>query len=676
MALLVNLRQHYPSQRGSIPIAAIHDPCPEDSAALDSAQTIAAAFSVPLTLGAVRESTTAPFQPIQTSGFLLTGETRDDIVDTAIHALFCTGCLPQRISPITSSPFRGRPLLDFDRDELIQTFQEMKLPYRIADAVVAEMFPTVASPTRGVLTILQEESTSIADTLVGLAMERDSHPAIETPADLPGETQLELRQRFDFSMRNLLESSLQLARTSSFHWRLALSGGSDSIALLELLSHWLQSQQIQVKLSIGHINHGWRGDEARSDAKFCASIASQFNLEFVLEEEDILFRSEQAGISLETAGREVRLEKYRLWGKRDGVDTVLTAHHRDDQVETVLAHLLRGCGIHGLSAMRASRSMSESPPLDLWRPLLFISRQELVEHREASGLPYREDRTNSDRTHQRNHLRLDVLPALRALEPTIDRSLWSVAIEANSLCLQRAAEYASYLKQIRVSGPHAEVPLHAIPETLRRLRRFTDALLEALWRQFGTERGELRRSHYELWELWVRGEARGTTANFPGGRTLERSTRGLYLWEQGVEPGVGFNSSPLPKYGSVEIGGFKFEVEEERSLKRSGVIRLPAGSYVIRQVRPDDRLQGTDGGSRVCERLRSIGLPTRWHSEVPVIASTHPDSEVWFAPGLRSPTSRFRDQNAEARGYSITMTVLPHHHPVSFWWAGLENTGM
>ncbi len=551
----------------------------------------------------------------------------------------------------------------------------MNLPPGISADLFPESLPSMASPAREILTLLQEESISIEDTLVGLAEERCTHPTIETPVDLPGETQLELRRRFDLSMQSLLENSQQSPQKSRVHWRLALSGGSDSIALLELLSHWLQSQQAPVKLSVGHINHGWRGDEARSDAQFCASIASQFKLEFVLEEGDIQRRSEQAGVSLETAGRELRLEKYRLWSERDGVDTVLTAHHQDDQVETVLAHLLRGCGIHGLSAMRASRPLSESPPFDLWRPLLSISRAELVEHRQEIGLPYRKDRTNDDRTHQRNHLRLDLLPALRAFEPSVDRSLTSVAIEANTLCLQRAEEFAGELKQIRVAGPHAEISLQAIPDALRRAPRFTDALLETLWRQFGTERGELRRAHYELWKLWVRGEARGTTADFPGGRTLERSTRGLYLWEEGVEPGPAIKSSPLPQHGSVEVGGFKFEAEEGGSRESRGMIKLPAGSYVIRQLQPDDQWPGARGESRVCERLRSAGLPTRWHAEVPVIASSHSESEIWFAPGLRGPTSRLRDQEMAAEGYSVYMTVLPDRHPVSFWWAGLESAG-
>lgn len=192
----------------------------------------------------------------------------------------------------------------------------------------------------------------------------------------------------------------------------AFSGGSDSVALLSLLHH-------KKHLLAVHVHHGIRGEEADRDAAFCRALAKRLGVPFSLLYVDAPARAKKTGESLETAAREARYEAIVGLMRERGIPLLATAHHADDQLETMLQHLLRGSGTRGLCGIPACRPLGEG--LFVVRPLLLIEKAALLEHLKKEGLDFVSDSTNEDPFCQRNFLRLRVLPLLSELQPNAAR---------------------------------------------------------------------------------------------------------------------------------------------------------------------------------------------------------------------------------------------------------------
>ncbi len=188
----------------------------------------------------------------------------------------------------------------------------------------------------------------------------------------------------------------------------AVSGGPDSVALLSLLRH-------KKHLLAVHVHHGIRGAEADRDAAFCRTLAARLNIPFSLLYVDAPARAKETGESLETAAREARYEAISQLLREQDIPLLATAHHADDQLETMLQHLLRGSGTRGLSGIPACRSLEES--ILVVRPLLLIPKAALLDYLKEEGLDYVTDSTNEEAFCQRNFLRLRVLPLLAELQP-------------------------------------------------------------------------------------------------------------------------------------------------------------------------------------------------------------------------------------------------------------------
>ncbi len=181
---------------------------------------------------------------------------------------------------------------------------------------------------------------------------------------------------------------------------LGISGGRDSVALLELLL-----AQGYRNLILCHLNHRLRGGDSEADAEFVAELAGEHRLHAEIEAEDVAERSGRERVSIEVAARRARIAFFKRCAERQGTNRVLLAHHADDQVETILIHLLRGTGMKGLAGMRPVARLGG---LILIRPLLRMRREDLpVPSR------FREDASNSSDAFLRNRLRNRAIPVLR-----------------------------------------------------------------------------------------------------------------------------------------------------------------------------------------------------------------------------------------------------------------------
>jgi len=198
---------------------------------------------------------------------------------------------------------------------------------------------------------------------------------------------------------------------------IAVSGGPDSVALLRLLDEL--RDELQLHLEVAHLQHGIRGAEAQDDARFVAALTEKFGLPFHLKEVNVLEIQAAAGKgNLEALARH---ERYRFFAEvthARGLQKVATAHTLDDQAETVLMRFLRGSGMKGLGGMAPMQVMDSTgsdslPSFTVIRPLLQVSKAEILNYLAVKHQNYRTDRTNQDTALLRNWIRLDLLPKIR-----------------------------------------------------------------------------------------------------------------------------------------------------------------------------------------------------------------------------------------------------------------------
>ena len=190
----------------------------------------------------------------------------------------------------------------------------------------------------------------------------------------------------------------------------AVSGGVDSSVLLRALV--LLAPKYSLKLAVGHVQHGLRGEDSRLDEAAVLGAAESYALPFYVEQADPLpaqaKTSSQARPTLQEAAREVRAAALRRMAEQCGAHHVATAHNLDDQAETILMRVLRGTGPTGLGGIEHA-----SPDGFTVRPLLGVSRSEILEFARCHDVAWREDASNEGDAYTRNRLRHHWIPALR-----------------------------------------------------------------------------------------------------------------------------------------------------------------------------------------------------------------------------------------------------------------------
>jgi tRNA(Ile)-lysidine synthase len=192
----------------------------------------------------------------------------------------------------------------------------------------------------------------------------------------------------------------------------AVSGGPDSVALLGCLV--ALSARWSWEISIGHVNHGLRGMESEDDAAFVEQLGKHFNIPVSIREARVTKQEAKlSNQSLQAYAREIRYQAFEDILQERGATKIATGHTADDQAETVLMWMLRGSGTAGMSGIPAKRGAR------FVRPLLEISRNEILDYLKERQLTYRNDSSNSQSVYLRNRLRKDLIPQLKGYAPGI-----------------------------------------------------------------------------------------------------------------------------------------------------------------------------------------------------------------------------------------------------------------
>jgi len=179
------------------------------------------------------------------------------------------------------------------------------------------------------------------------------------------------------------------------------------------------------KLIVCHLNHRLRGAAADVDSSLVGATARKFRYPFELGEADVRAHAAGQKLSIETAARDLRYAFFRTCASAHRCKRIVLAHHADDQVETCLFNFLRGSGAAGLAGMKP---LAQAHGLEIVRPMLGLTREEITAFVAKWNIPYREDLSNADVAHTRNRLRSRVIPEIeRAFGPSFRAAILRAA---------------------------------------------------------------------------------------------------------------------------------------------------------------------------------------------------------------------------------------------------------
>lgn len=400
----------------------------------------------------------------------------------------------------------------------------------------------------------------------------------------------------------------------------ALSGGADSMCLLHLLLQAAPEEGFQV--AAAHFNHGLRGDEAQRDEDFVRKTCARWGVPLTVGRGDVRAFARQEGQTIEEAARTMRYAFLEECAQASGCTRIATAHNADDNLETLLLHLVRGAGLHGLAGIPPRRGR-------LIRPLLAVSRAEIEAYLERHGVPHVEDSSNADAAFARNRLRHQVIPVLRSLNPRLSKhsaqTMGYLRLDNDYLNTQalKACE------QARRTQEGLTIPAQAVaclPEALapRAARR----LLEL------TARGntDCSAAHLRALVALARSGDPSGELSLPGGRLARRVYGDLVLTVQAPPPEP-FSPTPLVREGETSLTGTPWRCRcrgvicPQWEARRSGAFYLAKSALeegaLLRPRQSGDVLALPGRGTKSIKKLFiDARIPRRERGQVPILADS------------------------------------------------------
>ncbi len=191
------------------------------------------------------------------------------------------------------------------------------------------------------------------------------------------------------------------------HLLVAVSGGIDSVVLCHLL------YCSDINFAIAHCNFGLRGEDSKMDETFVRQLATKYQVEVFVKKFDTLVYAQEKKQSIQMAARALRYEWFQETMEDNSFQYVVTAHHLNDSIETILLNLSKGTGIAGLRGILPKKN-------NIVRPLLFASKKDLEDYAADQRLTWREDSSNASTKYHRNLIRKEVIPILKQINPNLE----------------------------------------------------------------------------------------------------------------------------------------------------------------------------------------------------------------------------------------------------------------
>jgi tRNA(Ile)-lysidine synthase len=427
----------------------------------------------------------------------------------------------------------------------------------------------------------------------------------------------------------------------------AVSGGADSMALLHLL--WQLREGLALQLCVAHLNHQMRPN-ATEDARFVEETARHLGVRCICDTRDVPAYRRQHKLSPEDAARRLRYIFLRATATQLRADRIAVGHTADDQAETVLLHLLRGSGLRGLGGMPAVRGL-------IIRPLIGVSRADIMDYLRSHRLRFREDPSNDQRQYTRNRIRLELLPALRQhYNPRLLQTLCRTAqLLADDEAALQAMAHQHFLAA-RLAAPRGVLPLQiaeltSLPLALQR-RVLREALAEVL--------GSLQRvtaTHIAALVALLRSGVGHQRLTLPQGVVVQRRYDVLLISRQAPTAVVPVDVS-LPIPGVCRLEALGVTIMSDQLPRQAVAGPFPRGDVTwldaervgqdvrVRTRRPGDRLQPL--GSVYAKKLKAFlidaKIPHALRDRLPLVVTS--TGIAWVA-GVRpaewakvTPTTR------------------------------------
>jgi tRNA(Ile)-lysidine synthase len=400
----------------------------------------------------------------------------------------------------------------------------------------------------------------------------------------------------------------------------AVSGGADSVALLDIL---VSLRDLRLNLVAAHLNHLLRGAEADADEEFVRKLAESYGVPVVVKRVDVGEVARMEGRSLEDAGRSARYAFFDAVTTLHNAHAVALAHHADDQAETVVMRLLRGAGGSGLCAMAP-----KSAALYV-RPLLGVNRREIEAYLQERGIAWRTDSSNAATDFLRNRIRHELIPYLARYNPAISERLSATAeaLAADEEFLD-AATNAAFASHAVLSADRVTLALPGLRSEPRaiRLRLYRRAILQV--------KGDLARigfSHLRAIDCLVFSPKPHLTLDLPHRLRAAKSYGGL-SFSAGADKQPLFSGEiymygpgiyPLPNGGMLAID-YAAAIGDLKSAPAATAYfdldRAPF-PWQIRTFRPGDRFSpfGMTGRKKVKELFIDAKVPLAFRCRIPIL---------------------------------------------------------
>lgn len=380
----------------------------------------------------------------------------------------------------------------------------------------------------------------------------------------------------------------------------ALSGGKDSMALLHLLLE-LQ-EELDISVSAAHFNHQLRGQEAQRDQDFVQRQCEALKVPLFLGGADVGTWAAQRGLGVEDAARTLR---YQFFESLAPGARIATAHTAQDNLETMLLRLVRGCGLHGLSGIPPVRGR-------YIRPLLLTDPAEIARYLSNHAIPHVEDSSNASDTFARNRVRHRVLPPLLAENPELSRS-------ASRLCLLLGQEdrILSQLARQQLSHLEAEGLL-----SVSGLRSLPEAMALRVTALFLKEVPGLSQTHLEAALRLCESASPSARLSLPGGYVLQRLYDRLALRRDpplsAPDGEISLDAGQAAAFGpwmvSCQWGTAPEQpVPGTLALKPEG-LRLP---LTLRSRQPGDQITLPGGTKKLSRLMIDKKIPALWRDTLP-----------------------------------------------------------
>jgi tRNA(Ile)-lysidine synthase len=445
---------------------------------------------------------------------------------------------------------------------------------------------------------------------------------------------------------------------------IGVSGGADSVCLLHVLAKW--QKELGIKLHVAHLNHRLRGVESEADAKYVSDLAASLGIPVTIDRQDVAaYRAEKKG-SIEEAARELRYVFLAKTARKVGANRIAIGHTKDDQVETILMHILRGTGITGLRGLAPCSPMAYDNQGTLntgqWhsnllviRPLLDITREETMSYCQEHQLDPRIDSSNLSLSFYRNRLRLQLLPLLRQYNPSVEQALLrlaDIAKEANAFIEQQASELWDGVARQENKAIHLNKGQTVnLPIALQR------QLLRAAIARLAGDTRDIEANHIEA----VKGllnKPVGKRISLPHGLVCYGEYDELVIACTGKQFQL-LSSCPFPPLqgkfplkvpGDTVLSGWKVRAsvvpDKGDYLSLQGIPSPDEGTcqsnllaafdlyktgteLFVRHRRPEDRFQplGMNVPKKLHEFMVDAKIPLSWRGHVPIVCS--PQQIIW-----------------------------------------------